>query len=95
MISEEQTQQNLHILADAISKAIGENKGDQRFIDMSKIPLICLSITGIHESLKELKEIMKENNSKFVTHDYFYPYKIAGTAIIVSIVGGLITLLLK
>ncbi len=71
--------ESLQVLADAISKAIGESKGDKRFIDLTKIPLICLSITGIHESLKEIKEMITRNkedsdiqHEKFLTKESFH-----------------------
>lgn len=69
---ENNPQESVRILADAISKAIGDNKGDSRFIDLHRIPLICLSITGIHESLKDIKEmIATDRESAGQQHESF------------------------
>lgn len=73
---------SVRVLADAISLAIKENDGDKRFIDLQRVPLICLSITGMHEDLKEIKEMIKEDRVKsneahetFITKDSFAPFK--------------------
>ena len=50
-----------------------------RFVDVSRVPLICQSIVGIHDSLKEIREGM-------VTQVEFKPIK--------SIVFGLVGLIL-
>lgn len=90
---------SIQTLADAVSKAIGENGTDRRFIDITRIPLICLSITGIHASLEELKEMMKEAPNKYVSQEQFAPYKKAlntiAAALLLAFVGGLTALLLK
>ena len=90
---------NVQALADAITKVLGENKDDQRFIDVTRIPLICLSITGIHENLKELKEMMKEMNTNFVNRETFKPvqYITYGlvSMIMTGVIGSLLTIVLR
>lgn len=66
---------SVQILADAVGKAINDQQGDERFIDLKRIPLICLSIIGIHDNLKELKEMMKESHARFVNQDQFLPVR--------------------
>lgn len=70
---------SVRVLADAVSEAIKENKGDQRFIDVTKIPLICLSIANINQMLSEIKDMIVTNKSdsdiqheKFLTKDAFH-----------------------
>ena len=77
----------VQVLADAIDKALQHTKGDQRFIDISRIPLICLSITGIHESLKEIKEMVSAVRSEYITKDQCTPVK--------NVVFGLVALMLS
>lgn len=63
---------SLQVLADAVSAAIKDNKGDQRFIDLARLPLICLAQAhqaksieelkvGILKALDELKNMIKKN----------------------------------
>lgn len=100
---EQADQKSIKILAAAVSLAIKENKGDARYIDLSKIPLICLGIANMSNDIKEIKEIMASNrkesdsrHEKFLTKIEFSPYRkalnmIAGLAI-VAIVSGLLSL---
>lgn len=54
-------QQDLQALSDAINKAIGKNDAGDKFIDLSKIPLICLSMAHLSSDMKEIKRMIKEN----------------------------------
>lgn len=98
-------QKNIHILAEAVTKAIQDGKGDSRFIDLSRIPLICLSIANISKSIDEMKEMMASNRKEsdvqhesFVTKGEFNPYKkalnLVGTALILAAVGAFASLIL-
>ena len=98
-------QESVRILADAVSIAIKENKDDKRFIDISRIPLICLSIANISKALDEMKEMMASNRKEsdiqhesFVTKGEFTPYKKAMNAIaglvLVTIFGALLSLVI-
>lgn len=77
---------SIRVLAEAIEKAINDQNGDKRFIDLTRIPLICLSITGIHSSLEEIKGMIKDIKQDFVTHEAFDPVK--------NLVYGLVGLML-
>lgn len=47
---------------------ITDNTGQKRFLDVTRVPLICQSILGIDQTLKEMKENM-------VTKEAFWPVK--------------------
>lgn len=84
----------IRVLADAVTHAIGESEGDKRFIDLKRVPLICLSITKMHEDIKEIKDMIKETHGKFVTHESFNPiksivYGVVGLALTTVVIAGL------
>ncbi len=60
-------------------------KGDSKESPLliQRVPFICADIKGIHESLKDIKEIMKEN----ITQDQFWPIK----TLVYSAVGLVLT----
>lgn len=98
-------QNTLKVLGDAISLAIKENVGNKRFIDLERIPLICLSITNIGKDISEIKDMIASNrresdtqHDNFVTKVEFTPYKKALNAVaalvLVAVVGGLLGLIL-
>ncbi len=78
----------LKAIEDAVTKAFSAGVGDRRFIDVSRIPLICQSIVGIDEKL-----------DKLVTQTEFWPVKtlVYGiTALMLSgVVGALLILVIK
>ena len=74
------------VIKDALDDLFDEKQSTQRFIDVSRIPLICKSIIDIHANISEIKGMMKDEAAKFVNQDQFYPVK--------SIVYGLVGLLL-
>jgi hypothetical protein len=71
-------------------------KQDRKFIDASRIPLICQDIKTIHTSLGEIKTILEE---KVVTQDQFWPVKsiVYGftTLALTAVAGALIALVIK
>lgn len=71
------------ILAAALKDAFGEHETTGRFVDVSRIPLICQNIMGIDGSLKKINENLEKN---FVRNETFAPVK--------SIVYGLVALIL-
>lgn len=100
MIPERQNEGNgpysVQILADAISHAIHDNDGNKRFVDLARLPLICLSITGIHESLKKIEGKLETN---YVTKEAFDPVKnlVFGfiSLVLVTVVGAILVLVIK
>jgi hypothetical protein len=43
----------------ALRDVFGEYEGAQRFIDVSRVPLICKSILDIHDNIQDIKDTMK------------------------------------
>lgn len=48
-------------LSEALREVFGEGTASGRFVDVSRIPLICKNIEGIHDSLQEIKTDLKES----------------------------------
>ena len=67
--SAKQSQQMVEIISESLRKVFGENVESKRFVDITRIPLICQSIIGIHESLKDIKKNM-------VSKESFWPVKV-------------------
>ena len=86
-------------LSEALREVFGENQKTQRFVDVSRIPLICQNINEMHENIKEIKDIIKENDAKHVNHDQFWPIKTlvySGVGVVLlAVLGAVITLVLK
>ncbi len=65
---------------DVIKKQINEaleeyfNRGveQKKFLDVSRIPLICQDISNIHTAVQDIKEKLDQN---FVTKESFWPIK--------------------
>lgn len=62
-------------LADALRQVFGENEKAGRFIDVSRIPLICKDIGDIREHLGDIRGMMKTNEDRFINKDQFWPVK--------------------
>lgn len=71
------------LLTDALKEAFGEHAASGRFVDVSRIPLICKSIIDTND---RLKEIASKLDNAYVTKEAFNPVK--------SIVYGLVALIL-
>ncbi len=83
-------------LAEALREVFGENQDSHRFIDISRIPLICKSIFDIHENLKTINTKL---DNTYLTKEAFYPVKVVvyglvGT-IMMGFIGAIIRLTLK
>lgn len=63
------------LLADALRQVFGENVAQQRFVDVSRIPLICKSILDMHANIGEIKTMMREERKGLVNQDQFYPVR--------------------
>lgn len=90
----EKNKQDMHeSLVKIVGDALGENP--TRYIDVSRIPLICKSIIDISESMKELKSIMVnkevvESNTNRITaieSNLSWGVKIILGAVILSVLG--------
>lgn len=73
-------------MASAVASAVKEvfslesEGGQKRFVDVSRVPLICQAILGINQSLTEIKNEM-------VTQDQFWPVK----TLVYGVVGLMLT----
>ena len=82
-------------LTKALRDVFGEHTKSQRFIDVTRIPLICKSIFDTSEQLKEIKQTLKSLDGKYVTHEEFKPIsaivwgavKVIGTAVLLAVLG--------
>lgn len=78
-ISEEQEERAearvTRALAEALRRIFGENEKSGRFIDVTRIPLICQSIVDMHGSIEEMKQLLKEFDGSHVSQDQFWPIK--------------------
>lgn len=86
-------------LSEALRQVFGENQDSGRFIDVTRIPLICQNINHIHENIKEITSTMKEDREKYVTVDQFAPYRktlnIVGGSVILALTGAVIALVIN
>ena len=75
-------------IEDAVTRAFSAGVGDKRFIDVSRIPLICQSIIGIDRKLEQI-----------VTQDQFQPVKIIAygmvSTVMLGVLGAILTTILK
>lgn len=85
------------IVAEALRDAFGEHQASGRFVDVTRIPLLCKSVLDTHAKIAEIMSILKEqkvaldkkdeeNGKRFVNQDQFDPVK--------RVVYGLVTLVL-
>ncbi len=86
-------------LADALRQVFGENIDSGRFIDVSKIPLICRSITDMHTNLAEMKLMMKEERANYISKEEFWPVRtivFSGVGLVlVAVVGAFMTIIIQ
>lgn len=80
--------QTIREIEQAVTRAFSAGVDDKRYIDVSRIPLICQSIIGIDEKLDEL-----------VTRQEFWPvktlvYGITGL-MLAGVIGALLMLVIK
>lgn len=94
--SEHDLEKTTQALSDALREVFGENTRSQRFVDVTRIPLICKSIVDTNERLKEIKDRL---DTKFVTVEAFTPVRnvVYGlvSLILVAIVGALLAVVIQ
>jgi len=67
-------------IREAVQDAFSAGVENKRFVDVSRVPLICQSIVSLADDMKDLKESM-------VTQDQFWPVK----TLVYTIVGIMLT----
>ena len=62
--------QMLSVMTKALENTFNleDSSGQKRFLDITRVPLICQSIVGIHQSLEDIKKNM-------VSQESFWPVK--------------------
>jgi hypothetical protein len=82
-------------LSDALRDVFGEHASSGRFVDVSRIPLICKSIIDTNAKLVEISEKL---DKKYVTNEVFMPVKslVYGFVglVLVAVVGALLFLVI-
>ncbi len=75
-------------IEEAVIRALSANMDNKRFLDVSRIPLICQSIVGIDEKL-----------DKLVTQEQFWPVKVLVYGltgiILTSVIASLVMQIIK
>mgnify|MGYP001584274005 FL=1 len=84
------------ILSNALREVFDAHKESGRFVDVSRVPLLCKSIIDMQGNIKD---IINKLDTKFVTSEAFWPvraiaYGLVGI-IMVSVVGALLMLIMK
>ena len=84
------------ILSDALREVFDAHKESGRFIDVSRIPLLCKAVLDIHENIKDIKNKL---DNKFVTIEMFSPVRMITFglvgAILFAVIGALMMLVIK
>lgn len=62
----------IELISKAMQEVFATNVEEGKFIDVSRIPLICQSIVGIHDKMESIEDKL---DKKFVTQDAFNPIK--------------------
>ena len=99
MLTEEEKKEiqieNIKSLTEVLRSVFGEHIESQRFVDVSRIPLICKSIIDTSERLKELKDML---DTKYVMKESFEPIKTFVFGIIgiigIAILGAILRIVL-
>ena len=87
-------EQDVKKIAQALRQVFGENVESGRFFDTTRIPFICKDIEGIHETLRDIKELMeqkeKDDAQTFVNQDQFWPVKTITYGLVALMLTGII-----
>jgi hypothetical protein len=82
---------NAKMIGEAITEAFGTNKAQGRYIDVTRIPLICQNIDGIHTTLQQID---KKIDEKMVTKERFSPVEKIVYGAVALILSGVVGALL-
>lgn len=74
-VASESEDRNTQSLVEALRQVFGENEEAKRFVDVSRIPLICQSILQIHMDIKDIKQMNTDAQKNYITNDQFWPVK--------------------
>ena len=79
-------------IAEALNIYFNQGVSKGKFIDVSRIPLICQDVHNINEELKIINEKL---DKKFVTKDSFWPVKTVTYSLVGLIMTGFIVALIS
>ncbi len=77
------------VFVDALNQVFGEKQEQQQFINLARVPLICVQISEIHKSLSEIALAME--SLKIAKNIIFGLFGLVGTGVVLA----LLNLLLK
>lgn len=84
------------ILGQALEDVFGEHQASKRFIDVTRIPLLCKSIIDTNTRLENIETKL---DAKYVTNEAFSPVKnlVYGlvTLILTAVIGAILVLVIK
>jgi hypothetical protein len=97
MSDEEKTQDSYRMIVEALHDVFGTKEDmSTRFVDVSRVPLLCASIL---RTSKDISDIKKSLDEKYVTKEKFEPIKnlVYGAVglILVAVVGAILALIIK
>ncbi len=82
-------------ITEAVQEAFSAGIEKGRFVDISRVPLICQSIIQIGKDITELKEVQ----AGLVTQDQFVPVKIIAYGLVatmmIGVLGAVLSVVLK
>lgn len=79
---------------EAIKQAFGSYTDQQRFIDLKQVPLLCKQVLSIHDDIKEIKEMMRTNDARYVNQDQFAVVKALSYGLAGAVLSGFVAALL-
>lgn len=62
-MTDPQLKQLQTVVSNSLREVFGENETTQKFVDVSRIPLICKNIEGMHETLGKLDAYIKDDGN--------------------------------
>lgn len=78
-------------ITEAVQDAFSSGIEKGRFVDISRVPLICQSIVQIGKDITELKEVQ----AKLVTQDQFWPVRtLVYSTVALMLLGVVVSLIL-
>jgi uncharacterized protein (UPF0147 family) len=94
-LARESEERNVRALSNALREVFGDNEQAGRFVDVSRIPLICANINAIHKNIEKINDNLE---NKFVNKDQFWPVKtlVYSTTgiILVGVIGAILALVI-
>ncbi len=91
----EEDRRNVRVISEALREVFNENVETGKFIDVSRVPLICKSIVDMHQNIADIKTMIEKFDDRFVNQDQFSPVKTLVYGLTTLLLAGVIGSLLK